>query len=204
MLPLVPALPASFRVLVCALVVAAAAWSAGCSAAPPGVVDLDGRAVDPLGGDAAAHVLVFVRSDCPIANRYAPELKRLAKRFGGLGVSLDLVYPDPGETPEIIGKHLDEYGLSGAKLRALRDPEHSLVALARAKVTPSAAVFVGRSLAYTGRIDDLWVAFGKSRPVATERSLLDAVNAVVAGRPLRESETVAIGCYIPALEGEAP
>ncbi|MEZ4268443.1 MAG: hypothetical protein R3F39_18920 [Myxococcota bacterium] len=185
-----------------ARLLALGALLAACSSPPAGVVDLDGLAQNPLAGDAAAQVLVFVRSDCPIANRYAPELKRLAERFAGQRVALHLVYPDPDEAPATIRKHLDEYRLSDAKLGALRDPQHSLVSLAHAKVTPSAAVFVRGELAYSGRIDDTWVAFGKFRPQPTVRDLVDAVDAVLAGKAPAARETVAIGCYIPALQGE--
>ena len=47
------------------------------------VTDLDGREVRPFasGPDAArAVVFVFTRSDCPIANRYAPDLQRLQQQ----------------------------------------------------------------------------------------------------------------------------
>jgi hypothetical protein len=40
-------------------------------------------------------VLVFVRTDCPISNRYAPELRRLQDRFAPRGMAFWLVYPDP-------------------------------------------------------------------------------------------------------------
>ena len=48
-----------------------------------GVFDLDGRLVDPLALPAGtrAHVLVFTTTDCPISNRYAPEIQRLAAAY---------------------------------------------------------------------------------------------------------------------------
>ena len=70
----------------------------GVGAETPGIVDLDGREVDPLAGDAAITVLVFTRTDCPIANRYAPELRRLSERYAGRGVRFWLVYPDARTT----------------------------------------------------------------------------------------------------------
>ena len=45
------------------------------------VTDLDGDPVDPLAPDDRIDALVFVRTDCPISNRYAPELARIATRF---------------------------------------------------------------------------------------------------------------------------
>ena len=53
-------------------------------------VDLQGRAVDPLANaEARLSVLVFLRSDCPISNRYAPEIRRLHARFAPRGVAFD-------------------------------------------------------------------------------------------------------------------
>ena len=53
------------------------------------VTDLDGRSVQPLArldGAARGAVFVFTRSDCPIANRYAPDLERLQQAGrGGIG-----------------------------------------------------------------------------------------------------------------------
>ena len=40
-------------------------------------------------------VLVFTTTDCPISNRYAPEIQRLATKFGDRAKFV-LVYPVPG------------------------------------------------------------------------------------------------------------
>src|SRR5688500_3173993 len=99
---------------------------------PLALVDLEGRHAAPL--DAAGGpftVFVFTRIDCPISNRYAPELKRLHERFARAGVQFWLVYADPTEDASAIRRHLDEYR---HPFRALRDPHHSLVARTQAKV----------------------------------------------------------------------
>ena len=59
--------------------------------------------------DARAVVLLFTRTDCPISNRYAPEIRRVYSRYHDRGVSFYLVYPDRDETPETIEKHRAEY-----------------------------------------------------------------------------------------------
>ncbi|NIS31800.1 MAG: hypothetical protein GWO04_18425, partial [Actinobacteria bacterium] len=53
-----------------------AAALAGCEGDTlPGVRDLDGSRVDPIaGGGAPVTVTLFVDSDCPVSNRYAPEV----------------------------------------------------------------------------------------------------------------------------------
>src|SRR5687767_1556044 len=106
-------------------------------------------------------VCLFTRSDCPISNSYAPEVRRIHEKFKPRGVGFYLVYADPDEGREIIEKHVKEYSYP---FPALRDPKHELVKTTGAKVTPEAAVFdKAGKLLYRGRIDDRYVDFGKAR-----------------------------------------
>jgi hypothetical protein len=154
--------------------------------------------------DPAAHavVLLFTRTDCPISNRYAPEVRRVYEAYSGKGVKFFLVYPDRDETPEGIAKHRAEYGYT---MPALPDPSHTLVDRAQATVTPEAAVFVpvaGKAdwkLIYHGRIDDRYVDFGKSRPAPSVHDLQNAIDAALAGRAVTPDHNKAIGCFIADL-----
>jgi hypothetical protein len=167
----------------------------------PRVMDLEGRPVDvlPTAG-AGPIVLVFVRTDCPISNRYAPELRRLHVRFAPRGVAFRLVYVDPSETVPAIRRHRMDFGHGMA---ALRDPEHELVRVAHATVTPEAAVFVaggvGPDMVYRGRIDDRYVDFGRARPAPTSRDLERVLEALVSGAPVKSRTTPAVGCLIAPL-----
>lgn len=143
---------------------------------------------------AEVQVFVFVRTDCPITNRYAPELLRIAKEFQGRHVAFYLVYPDPNENKRAIENHMAEYSLPGIPLR---DPDHKLEQRAHATIAPEAAVFdMQGNLKYHGRIDDRWVSPGVARPAAQTHDLEDAISAVVAGRPVPHPETRAIGCSL--------
>lgn len=158
--------------------------------------DLDDNLVDPFAparGIKAA-VFVFVSVDCPISNRYAPEVRRLHGKFAAQGVSFTLVYPNPVEAVAAIQRHLKDYSYP---MRALRDPKHALVKAAGATITPEAAVFApdGRLL-YHGRIDDRYVSLGVERPVATRHDLDEVLTDVLAGRAPRHSTAQAVGCYI--------
>ncbi|MFL6414123.1 MAG: hypothetical protein ACJ74Y_00415, partial [Bryobacteraceae bacterium] len=62
------------------------------STAFPQVTDLLGDTVHPLTDHSKIHVLLFVRTDCPITNRYAPELRRIADRFRRSEIDFSLVY----------------------------------------------------------------------------------------------------------------
>jgi len=145
-------------------------------------------------------VLVFVTSDCPIANRYAPELTRIYRRYRDESVDFHLVYPDPSLSAGMIRAHRKEYSLP---MPAVRDPRHDLVRLTGATRTPEAAVYRrsggGFDLAYRGRIDDRFVDFGKTRASATQHDLDDAIRDILAGREVTTARTRAIGCYLENL-----
>lgn len=170
--------------------------TAACASPPSDLVDVDGKPVDPF-ARGGVEAFVFVRSDCPIANRYAPELKRLDEAFARSEARLWLVYPDPMETAVSIRAHLEAFSLP---TRALRDPRHTLVARAGVSVTPEAAVFDARgALVYQGRIDDRFPIYGAQRP-ATTSELRSAVEATLAGKAFEPATTEAVGCYIADLE----
>jgi hypothetical protein len=161
--------------------------------------DLEGRPRDPLAESAGkVTVLTFVRTDCPISNRYAPTLRTLCREFTARGAEFYLVYPDSAATAEEIQAHLEEYGWGMA---AVRDPQHALVRRAGATITPEAAVFDARGkLVYHGRIDDRHVDFGQARPAPTTHDLRDAIVAALDGTRVETPVTEAVGCFIADLE----
>ena len=160
--------------------------------------DLEGKQVDPLEmARGKVTVLVFVRTDCPISNRYAPLIQQLGERFASK-TSFWLVYPSGKESADLIRKHDDEFGY---KLPALRDPQRVLVKRSQAQITPEAAVFdATRRLIYHGRIDNLYEDFGHARKAATSHELINAIEAAISGKNLPATPTPAIGCYISDLE----
>lgn len=165
------------------------------------VVDLDDRPLDPLASSGRAVVLIFVRTDCPISNRYAPKLGRIAARFADAPLDLYLVYVDRDETPARIREHVAAYALPGTPLR---DVEQVLAARAGTQVTPEAALFDAEGvLRYHGRIDDGWVDYGKPRATPSSDELVDAIVAVLAGERPQVEHAEAVGCPLPPREGSA-
>ena len=140
-------------------------------------------------------VYVFTTTDCPISNRYAPEIKRLAAKFDGQAKFV-LVYPVPTDSSELIREHARKFAYP---FETMRDTGQKLVKQTGVKVTPEVAVMRGSTLLYRGRIDDRYVDFGKDRPAPTERDLEDALAAIAAGKPVAVRETQAIGCIIADL-----
>ena len=171
---------------------------AGEHAPQAAALDLSGKPVDPLtASPGKVVVLVFVRTDCPISNRYAPTIQRLTAEHEGK-VAFWLVYPAKTESAEMIGKHERDFGYT---LPALRDLQHTLVKQSGVQITPEAAVYdAGHRLVYHGRIDNLYEDFGRARTVATTHELGDAIHAALNGKTLAADSAPAIGCYISDLE----
>ena len=163
------------------------------------LLDLEGRTVVPLQkDDPLATVFLFTRTDCPISNRFAPEVRRLYEKFSPKQVAFWLVYPNPDESADAIRQHLQDFQYP---CQALRDPQHSLVQLTGAKVTPEVAVFVPkREMVYRGRINNRFVDYGKARPKATEDDLEVVLEAIIAGESISQRTTQAIGCPISDLQ----
>src|SRR6266700_8252837 len=91
---------------------------------------VDGSPADPFQeAPGKPVVLVFVRTDCPISNRYAPLIQRISSQYGAK-VAFWLVYPSRMASAEKIRQHERDYGY---KLPALRDPQHALVTQAQVR-----------------------------------------------------------------------
>ena len=63
-------------------------------------VDTDGQSWTLLApAERELDLLLFVATDCPISNRYAPEIARICADYRPKGVRCFLVYPDTGLDP---------------------------------------------------------------------------------------------------------
>ncbi len=175
------------------------------AAQPPGVTTLDGQAIDPLRPEpgVVATALIFLTTDCPIANQSAPEIERVFQDNLRRGVRVWLVFVEPSESPSKVREHLREFGLHAP---VLRDPARVLVRQSGVHVTPEAVVYVQNGaarLTYRGRIDDRAVKLGRQRPQPTTRDLQKAIDDALSGE-IREPVVIpAVGCRISKGDGSA-
>jgi hypothetical protein len=137
---------------------------------------------------------LFLGHDCPISNKYSPEINRIVAQYGSR-IAFYIVYADPHVAISAARQHSQDFGY---RCPAVLDPKHLLVKRAGATVTPEAAVFDSRGgLAYRGRIDDTYIDFGKRRDAPTRRDLRQALDSVLKGKKIEQSRTKAVGCFIP-------
>ena len=141
------------------------------------------------------NVLFFISSDCPISNSYAPEIQRLCNEYSNKGIGCSLVYEDVGMDAASMRKHLNEYRYGA--MPAVIDSNRKIASRSRATVTPEAVVIDAQGdIRYRGRIDNFYAAIGKPRQQVTIHDLRDALDAVLAGKPVPNPETKALGCTI--------
>lgn len=160
------------------------------------VADVNGKRVRPLESkERKFAVFFFIAHDCPIANRYAPEIKQICADYATRPVTFYVVYVDTDLAAPGAKKHATDYGYPCA---ALRDPAHKLVKALKAKVTPETVVVgpEGKTL-YQGRIDNRYLDYGKMRHIPTVYDLRLALDAALEGKRVAHPRTTAIGCFIP-------
>jgi hypothetical protein len=191
------------RALLLALAFASASTTAAAVSPRPSI-DLSGHPADPLSvSDARAIVLVFVATDCPVSNRYVPEIERLQKEFAAAGVRFWFVYPNPGDGAAAVRAHDSQFSIN---LETVLDTAQTLVQRAHVTTTPEAAVFIPAAAGegeggklrevYRGRIDDRYLSFGHERPRALHHDLEEAIRAVLANRPVVPPAGGPVGCAI--------
>jgi peroxiredoxin len=144
-----------------------------------------------------ATVLLFVATECPNSNTYAPVFARLHREYSARGVLFLSVYSDPADNTAAVQKHDAEYQIPYS---GLLDPGHTLALETGARSTPEAVILspAGEVL-YRGRVDDRFVDFGKTRFQPAHEDLREALDQVLSGQPVKNPVTKVLGCAIPGV-----
>ena len=170
---------------------------------PPGVptplkgMDLGGK-VYALADkpEIRATAIVFLSTQCPVSNKYIPELNRLAKLHQDDGVRLLGVISDPTITRAAAIQYAGEYQIA---FPLLFDASGELAHRLAPTMTPEAMVLDRTgTVQYRGRIDDLWIDLRKQKLEPSHHDLADAMEAVAAGQSPATSKTPTIGCFFEA------
>jgi peroxiredoxin len=146
-------------------------------------------------------VVTFLGCDCPLARLYAPQLAKLAGKFGSRDVSFLGIDSNSQDTLT----ELADFGrLHDLQFPLLKDPGNRVADLFGAARTPE--VFVldeHRMVRYRGRIDDQFTV-GRRRPQPTRTDLVAALEELLAGQPVSVAETEAAGCLIGRVPHREP
>ena len=79
----------------------------------------------------------------------------------------------------------------------LLDPACAVARAAQATVTPEVVVRTAGRTVYQGRINDLYLNRTRKQAEPKSHDLVAALDAILAGRPVANPVTKAIGCSIP-------
>jgi peroxiredoxin len=163
------------------------------SAAPDFKLDtIDGKSF-ALGDAAKSHkavVVMFIATKCPYSNAYNDRMKDMAAAYSKQGVVFLGINSNKTEPQSEVVAHAKEHGHT---FPIAKDPDNKVADLYDAKRTPE--VFVvdpSGKLVYHGRIDENYEQPSK----VAEPDLKNALDALLANKPIAKAETKAFGCTI--------
>ncbi|MET0626378.1 MAG: thioredoxin family protein [Pyrinomonadaceae bacterium] len=167
-----------------------AALAVGAVAPDFTLPDADGRehTLASLKGKSGT-VIIFVATKCPVSNAYNARMQKLADDFRAKGVNVVGINSNVSEPASEVKSHAAEKGLT---FTMLKDAGNQIADRYDAQVTPEAYLLdASGKLVYHGRIDN-----SRNGDSITSSELREAIEAVLAGKPVQKSEVKAFGCSI--------
>jgi len=152
------------------------------------LVDLQGasHSFDSLRSDTT--VIVFIATRCPVSNAYNQRMEALYKDYSSKGVKFLFVNANVNEPVQEVKEHAQQVGFT---FPVYRD-SGNVAELFNAQVTPETYVIdKQRIIRYHGAIDD-----SQNEARIRKQGLRDALNEVLAGKPVTVAETKAFGCSV--------
>jgi thiol-disulfide isomerase/thioredoxin len=151
-----------------------------------------------------ALLAMFICNHCPFVQHVLPELARLERSFRPLGLAMVAINSNdvrayPADAPAEMARLARHEGWG---FPFLFDQTQDVARAFRAACTPDFFLFDrDRRLAYRGQLDDSRPSNGV--PV-TGKHLREAIEAVLAGRPVPPDQRPSVGCNIKWKPGQAP
>jgi peroxiredoxin len=144
--------------------------------------------------DRKAVVAVFLSFECPVSTSYSQELASTYAAYRARGVSFVGIVPGSDGDAAQVARQAREYKLP---FPVFPDAKLAAADAFKAEVTPQAFVLDHNLvLRYRGRIDNGYAARLKKNQQVTSHDLRQALDQVLAGRPVRQPVTPAVGCPI--------
>lgn len=148
-----------------------------------------------------ATVLVFTTTSCPLVQRYLPVLDKMEKAYRDKGVQFIAVNVGADDTIRAMATQAVEHEMA---MPFVKDHTGKCATSLGVTRTPVAVVLDGeRKIRYRGRIDDQY-RIGGARPQPARHDLREAIDAVLAGKEVAVTTTVADGCVITRYELPKP
>ena len=159
------------------------------------LLDYKGKYYELRRSDARVVVLFFTGNGCPVARQSIPKLKALRKRYADRGVAIWMINSNVQDDRDSIEHEADEF--KEAPLPVLIDDTQQIARMLGVKRTAE-TICINTSdwtVFYRGAIDDQLVE-GAQKPEPSEKYVENAVDALLAGKPISRSTSVGRGCLI--------
>ncbi len=154
--------------------------------------------------DKKALLVMFICRHCPFVKHVQEELARIARDYvqqdlGIVAISSNDVESHADDSPDQLKKQAQELSFN---FPYCHDETQAVAKAYRAACTPDFFLFDSdRKLVYRGQLDDSRP--GNDQPV-TGRDLRQALDAVLAGRPVDSDQKPSMGCNIKWKPGNEP
>jgi peroxiredoxin len=143
--------------------------------------------------DKKAFVVVFVGTECPLANLYMPTLVEMHNAYAEKGVQFIAINSNDQDKFVEVSAHAQDRDVP---FPVLKDFDQNVADAFGAKRTPEAFLLdADRVIRYHGRIDDQY-GIGYHRDAPTTTDLKNAIDELLAGKPVSKSGTDLSGCII--------
>ena len=143
--------------------------------------------------DAKAVVVMFIATQCPVSNGYNTRMVALNADYKDKGIVFLGINSNKQESIEDVKEHAKAHGF---EFTVLKDDRNVIADKFGASVTPEIYVISpSLEILYHGRIDD-----SRRESEVKSRDLRDALDAVLAGKPVAEVQTKAFGCTIKKID----
>lgn len=140
-------------------------------------------------------VVLFIQGNgCPLVRKRVPELKRLRDTYAKSGVIFWMLNANPQDTRTEVAREAVEFGID---LPILLD-ETQVIARSLGVTRTAEAIVIdpnGWRIRYRGALDDL-LSYETQKPEAGHRYLRNALDALLAGKPIQTEVTSAPGCVV--------
>jgi peroxiredoxin len=133
-------------------------------------------------------VVIFIATKCPVSNSYNERMSAIYKDYNARGVKFVFVNSNHNEPLEEVAQHARDH----FSFAVYKDTDNVVADRFGASVTPEAFVLDSTgTIRYHGSIDDSQVV-----QRVQENRLRNALDAVLASKPVDQAETKAFGCSI--------
>jgi peroxiredoxin len=148
-----------------------------------------------------AVVLVFLGTDCPVGNLYTPRLVELSHQYKDRGVVFLAINANAHETADQVAAHAREHKIDFPVLKDTGNRVADQLQIER--MCEVLLIDANGVLRYRGAVDDQY-GYGTRRDTALTSYLRDALDAVLAGRPVAVAATPVVGCLLDRADAPPP